>query len=73
MTQYTDYTKIKYKDYILFPKTTVLTCPYPRDGDVLGVCILRNEKDKYKKRTEKSAWQSFNMEHEECGEYVQNV
>ena len=56
MMQHTDYTKIKYTDYILFPKTTVLQCPHPRDGDVLGVYILRNEKDKYKKRTDKSAY-----------------
>lgn len=47
MAQEIDYQKIKYKDYILFLNTTTLPCPYPRDGDVLGVCILRNEKDKY--------------------------
>ena len=56
MAQEIDYQKIKYKDYILFPNTTTLPCPHPRDGDVLGVCILRNEKDKYKKRTDNYAY-----------------
>jgi hypothetical protein len=56
MAQEIDYQKIKYKDYILFLNTTTLPCPYPRDGDVLGVCILRNEKDKYKRRTDKYAY-----------------
>lgn len=56
MAQEIDYQKIKYEDYILFPNTTTLPCPHPRDGDVLGVCILRNEKDKYKRRTDNYAY-----------------
>lgn len=56
MAQEIDYQKIKYEDYILFLNTTTLPCPHPRDGDVLGVCILRNEKDKYKRRTDKYAY-----------------
>ena len=56
MAQEIDYQKIKYEDYILFLNTTTLPCHTREMVMCFGVCILRNEKDKYKRRTDNYAY-----------------